>query len=122
MFPCSFICPHHPESGKRPTDLRALWHAVESQQVTHFGASPKFFGACRSAQVSPREEGLNLGSMRSILSTGSPLLPEHYDFIYKSVKEDVHLASISGGTDILGCFMLGQVCKNFPQGSDWRFV
>eukprot|EP00903_Cladosiphon_okamuranus_P007120 g6918.t1 len=93
-------------------DLAALWRVSAEEGVTHLGASPKYFGACKQKGVVPAvdcaadgEDGLE--NLRAILSTGSPLLPEHFQWIYEAVKSDVHLASISGGTDILGCFALG---------------
>ncbi|CAM9705446.1 unnamed protein product, partial [Laminaria digitata] len=92
-------------------DLSALWRVASREGVTHLGASPKYFGACKQRSVVPSTDcaadGEGLGRLRAILSTGSPLLPEHFQWIYQAVKPDVHLASISGGTDILGCFALG---------------
>ncbi|CAM9803407.1 unnamed protein product, partial [Phaeothamnion confervicola] len=102
----------------------ALWRLAAAQRLTHLGLSPKYIAACMAAGVSPRREGLDLSPLRTVLSTGSPLLPEHFAWVYSEVKEkkgdasgggaggggkggDLHLASISGGTDILGCFMLG---------------
>ncbi|CAM9305652.1 unnamed protein product [Ectocarpus sp. 6 AP-2014] len=93
-------------------DLAALWKVSVKEGVTHLGASPKYFGACKQKGVVPGVDCAASGSdglkkLRTILSTGSPLLPEHFQWIYQAVKGDVHLASISGGTDILGCFALG---------------
>src|SRR5690606_13665863 len=56
-----------------------------------------------------------LATVRTMLSTGSPLAPESFDFVYRSIKSDIHLASISGGTDICGCFVAGN-----PLGPVWR--
>ena len=81
-----------------------LWNLVSQEKVTVFGTSPKFISACMKANYHPE---LNFESLVSLLSTGAPLLPEHYEWVYKEIKKDLHLASISGGTDIVSCFMLG---------------
>lgn len=86
-------------------DFSVLWRAVSDHKVTHFGTSPKFLSACMKAAYEPSD--LTLSSLRAVLSTGSPLLPEHFTWVYEHVGKDVHLASISGGTDIISCFMLG---------------
>ncbi len=81
-----------------------LWDVCREEGVTHFGTSPKFISTCMQAQdLAP---GKNMASLRTILSTGSPLLTPHFEWIYREFP-DVHLASISGGTDIISCFMLG---------------
>lgn len=88
-----------------PTQDR-LWDIARDERVTHFGTSPKFIGSCMAAgEFAPTEHG-PLTDLRCVLSTGSPLLPAHFEWIYKHLPE-VHLASISGGTDIISCFMLG---------------
>ncbi len=87
-------------------DLGALWRMAHRTGVTHFGTSPRFLRACELAGVTPSQEA-DLGGLRAVLSTGSPLQPEQFDWVYEHVHDDVHLASISGGTDILGCFVLG---------------
>lgn len=71
-----------------------------------FGTSAKFISSVEKTGASPRYQ-FSLKSLRAILSTGSPLLPKNYDFIYQQVKPDVQLSSISGGTDIVSCFALG---------------
>lgn len=86
-------------------DFSVLWRVVSDHKVTHFGTSPKFMSACMKAEYAPKD--LPLGNLRTVLSTGSPLLPEHFSWVYEHVGRDVHLASISGGTDIISCFMLG---------------
>ena len=78
---------------------------VDRLKVNLFGTSPKFLRAMENAEVDVSE--LSLESLQCVLSTGSPLLPEQYDYVYTAIKSDVHLASISGGTDILGCFFCG---------------
>ncbi len=87
-------------------DMMALWQMVDTEGVTVFGTSPKFIQSSREAGIAPQQE-LGFKALKAILSTGSPLLPEHYSWIYGQVKSDLHLASISGGTDIISCFMLG---------------
>jgi acetoacetyl-CoA synthetase len=87
-------------------DLGILWNIVGTEKVTALGTSPKFISACMNADTKPNKH--LLGHVpRTVLSTGSPLLPEHYSWIYDRVGKDLHLASISGGTDIISCFMLG---------------
>ncbi|MDO6422683.1 acetoacetate--CoA ligase [Saccharophagus degradans] len=78
---------------------------IDKLNINIFGTSPKFLKALEGETDGLKT--LNLTSLESILSTGSPLLPEQYDFVYQHIKQDVALASISGGTDILGCFFLG---------------
>ena len=86
--------------------VQTLWSLAERTRVTHFGTSPKFLAACEKAGFRPRDS-VDLGAMRTLLSTGSPLNPEQFDWVYDAVATDVHLASISGGTDLLGCFAGG---------------
>ncbi|WP_415054731.1 acetoacetate--CoA ligase [Halopseudomonas sp.] len=85
-------------------DLNALWQLAEDYRVTHFGTSAKFLGGCRNAHLQPGQQ-FDLKPMRVLFSTGSPLLPEDYDWVYQAVKADLLLASISGGTDIVSCFV-----------------
>ncbi len=87
-------------------DRDVLWRMAERERITIFGTSPKYLGALHKDGGVPRER-FDLSSLRTILSTGSPLAPEQYDFVYQAIKPDVHLASISGGTDIVSCFALG---------------
>jgi acetoacetyl-CoA synthetase len=91
--------PFHPDPG-------ALFDLAESEGVTVFGVSAKFLDAAAKAGVEPIRSH-DLSRLRTILSTGSPLAPESFDWVYTSVKRDVALASISGGTDIVSCFVLG---------------
>jgi len=92
----------------------ALWQIVAEEAVEHFGTSAKFIDACKKAEYSPAAQ-LDLSSLRTILSTGSPLVPESFDWVYAEVKDDLLLASITGGTDIVSCFALG--CPELPV---WR--
>jgi len=89
----------------------ALWDLVAEERVEHFGTSAKYLDACKKAGVEPAA-GHDLGALRAIYSTGSPLVPESFDWVYDRVKADVQLASISGGTDIISCFVLG--CPLLP--------
>jgi acetoacetyl-CoA synthetase len=84
----------------------ALFDYCDREGINFFGTSAKFIDAVRKSGLEPmRTHGL--ASLRAIASTGSPLAPENFEFVYSSIKRDVHLASISGGTDIVGCFVLG---------------
>ena len=87
-------------------DAAVLWRLAERAGITHFGTSPKFLAACQQAGVRPGQVA-DLSGVRSVLSTGSPLSPEQFDWVYDAVAADVHLASISGGTDLIGCFAGG---------------
>ncbi|MFL2940045.1 MAG: acetoacetate--CoA ligase [Candidatus Poseidoniales archaeon] len=91
--------PSYPNLGK-------LWKIIDDVGITHFGTSPKFLSACDSAKILPNEF-CTLDSLQAILSTGSPLVEEQFDWIYDHVKSDIQLSSISGGTDIIGCFLAG---------------
>ncbi len=84
--------------------LQKFFEVIEREQIHIFGTSPKFLKALEDTNP---EFTVNFNCLETILSTGSPLLPEQFDFVYKKIKNDVLLASISGGTDIIGCFMLG---------------
>ena len=83
-----------------------LFDIAEENQLTFLGLSAKYIDSIRKLDLHPKESH-NLSSVRTIASTGSPLSPEGFNFIYENVSSKVHLASISGGTDICGCFMLG---------------
>jgi len=85
--------------------LSSPWDLAEKEKITHMGTTPRFLQACRK-RVRPAEDN-DLSNLRVVLSTGSPLLPEDYEYVYSKVKDDVMLASISGGTDICSCFALG---------------
>lgn len=84
----------------------AMWDLASEEAVTLFGTSAKFIDASAKAGVKPGRSR-NLSALRTITSTGSPLSPEGYNYVYDDVKSDVHLALISGGTDICGCFVIG---------------
>ncbi|AMO55462.1 acetoacetyl-CoA synthetase [Endozoicomonas montiporae] len=84
----------------------ALVDLLEEEQVSVFGTSAKYIAALEKAGVKP-DETHDLKHLKAILSTGSPLLHESFDYVYRSVKNDLCLSSISGGTDIVSCFALG---------------
>jgi acetoacetyl-CoA synthetase len=86
-------------------DLNALWKFIEEAQINHFGTSAGFILANIKAEIKPSQ--FNLSSLRSIGSTGSTLPPEGFDWIYKEVKTDLWLASMSGGTDVCSAFVGG---------------
>jgi acetoacetyl-CoA synthetase len=87
-------------------DRDVLWRMAEQEKITIFGTSPKYLAALEKDGGQPGRS-FDLRALRTILCTGSPLAPEQYDYVYGQVKDDVHLASISGGTDIISCFCLG---------------
>jgi len=91
-----------------------LWDMAEAERITTFGTSAKWLALAEKEGHSPRTSH-NLSAMTSILSTGSPLASHTFDYVYKQVKADVRLSSISGGTDIISCFALGN-----PIGPVWR--
>lgn len=94
------------EGSPAHPDLTSLWKVVDQENISVFGTSAKFIGSCRIQDVFQTKK-LMFKNLKTILSTGSPLLPEDYDWIYKHVPNDVLLSSISGGTDIVSCFFLG---------------
>jgi acetoacetyl-CoA synthetase len=83
-----------------------LWNMAEQEGITVFGTSAKYLAMCEKHGLAPIETH-DLPALRTILSTGSPLALHSFDYVYSSVKHDVHLASISGGTDIVSCFAGG---------------
>jgi len=91
-----------------------LFDLAQRERVTLFGTSAKFIDACKKAGLEPAATH-DLSALRLITSTGSPLAAESFDYVYRAIKSDVHLASISGGTDIVSCFVLGE-----PTAPVWR--
>jgi acetoacetyl-CoA synthetase len=87
---------------------------TERERVTVFGTSAKYLALCEKGGVQP-ERDRDLSALRAILSTGSPLAAHSYDYVYDRIKRDVRLSSISGGTDIISCFALGN-----PVAPVWR--
>ncbi len=99
--------PFHPDGNR-------LFALAAKERITIFGTSAKYIDGVKKAGLEPGKSH-DLGALRTILSTGSPLVPESFDYVYRSIKADVHLASISGGTDIVSCFVLGN-----PIAPVWR--
>ena len=95
-------------------DGDVLWRYAEDEAITIFGTSAKYLAALDKAGLRPGDSH-DLSALRILLSTGSPLAPEGFDYVYDAIAADVCLSSISGGTDILGCFALGN-----PAGPVWR--
>jgi acetoacetyl-CoA synthetase len=91
-----------------------LWDFAQQEKMNVFGTSAKYIDACKKAGLAPARTH-DLSTLRLITSTGSPLAPESFDYVYSDIKKDVHLASISGGTDIVSCFVLGD-----PTSPVWR--
>ena len=91
--------PFHPDAG-------VLWRIAEEEKITIFGTSAKYIAAMEKSSFVPASS-VDLSSLQTMLSTGSPLLPDGFDYVYRSIKANVLLASISGGTDIVSCFALG---------------
>ncbi|NQV85952.1 MAG: acetoacetate--CoA ligase [Woeseiaceae bacterium] len=87
-------------------DGRILWEIAERERITIFGSSAKYLSALQNTTVRPKHD-FSLPALRTVLSTGSPLAPESFDFVYAAIASDLQLSSISGGTDILSCFALG---------------
>ncbi len=99
--------PFHPDGN-------VLFDFADAHGMTVFGTSAKYIDALSKAGLKPRETH-SLSTLRAMTSTGSPLAPEGFDYVYADIKQDLQLASISGGTDIVSCFMLGN-----PAGAVWR--
>ena len=87
-------------------DPRVLWDLVEQERVTVFGTSAKYLALAEKAGLAPRDTH-DLGRLRTIISTGSPLAAHSFDFVYEHVHPDVHLCNVSGGTEIISCFAGG---------------
>ena len=87
-------------------DGRVLWEMAGEEKITVFGTSARYISALEKAGVRPKDE-FELSHLKAVLSTGSPLAPESFDYVYDAISEDVQLASISGGTDIISCFGTG---------------
>ena len=92
-------------------DEEILWEKIESHGITIFGTSPKYLSLCQKTDLNPLKK-FDLSKLKTILSTGSPLSKDNFEWVYSSVKKDIQLSSISGGTDIISCFMLGN--PNLP--------
>jgi acetoacetyl-CoA synthetase len=99
--------PFHPDGN-------VLFDFADETGMTLFGTAAKFIDAVNKAHLSPIDTH-DLRSVRTMTSTGSPLAPESFEFVYSGIKRDIHLASMSGGTDIVSCFVAGD-----PTGPVWR--
>jgi acetoacetyl-CoA synthetase len=100
--------PFHPDPG-------VLWRIAERERLAVFGTSARYLASLRQSGFRPWE-AVRLDALRTVLSTGSPLAPEGFDFVHDAIKADVQLASISGGTDIVSCFVLGQPTRPVRRG------
>ncbi len=96
-------------------DAKAMFDMAEQEHVSIFGTSAKYIAAVEKAHLIPKQSH-DLSAIKSILTTGSPLSHESFRYVYRDIKEDVCLSSISGGTDIMGCFTLGNVCLPVYEG------
>ena len=93
---------------------RILWDYAEAENITIFGTAAKYIDAIAKLNLEPVVSH-KLPHLKALLSTGSPLAPESFEYVYRNIKQDLHLASISGGTDIVSCFALGN-----PAAPVWR--
>ena len=100
--------PFHPDGN-------ALFDYVAEEGIETFGTSAKYIDAVKKAGLAPAKTH-DLSKLEAILSTGSPLVPESFDFVYESIKRDLRLSSISGGTDIVSCFVLGNPAAPVHRG------
>ncbi|SMF44060.1 acetoacetyl-CoA synthetase [Xaviernesmea oryzae] len=96
-------------------DGNVLFDYAQDEEFAVFGTSAKYIDAVRKGGIVPKDTH-DLSALRLITSTGSPLSPEGFSFVYEGIKGDVHLASISGGTDIVSCFVLGNPLKSVWRG------
>lgn len=87
-------------------DCGPLWRMVEAEKLTHLGISPKYLATLAEKGFAPGRE-TDVSSLRWLMSAGSPVAPHQYDWMYEAIKADLGFASISGGTEILGCFLIG---------------
>ncbi|MGY5729937.1 acetoacetate--CoA ligase [Vibrio chemaguriensis] len=110
-------------------DHSVLWRLVDEHSVSLFGTSAKYLEALEHANCSPKLEH-DLKSLKTLCSTGSVLYPEQFNYVYQHIKQDLHLDSIAGGTDICGCFVLGNPispvykgeCQSAGLGIDVRIL
>jgi acetoacetyl-CoA synthetase len=91
--------PFHPDPG-------VLWRMAAAERLSIFGTSARYLLALEKAGFNPAEH-VNLPDLRTVLSTGSPLAHESYDYVYRAIKQDLQLSSVAGGTDIIACFVIG---------------
>jgi acetoacetyl-CoA synthetase len=98
-------------------DNQRLLELIDDERINVFGTSPKFLATLESSGAKPRESH-DLGSLKTLLCTGSALSPQSYDFVYRDFKPDVCLASMSGGTDIVSCFVNGNPMSAVRRGEN----
>ncbi|WP_417210403.1 acetoacetate--CoA ligase [Antarctobacter sp.] len=96
-----------------------LFDYASEEHMTHFGTSAKYIDSLRKVDFRPGAEH-DLGDLRAMMSTGSPLLGDGFDYVYDTIKQDLHLASISGGTDIVSCFVTGDPTAPVHRGEIQR--
>jgi len=87
-------------------DGSLLWKVADKEKLTHLGISPKYISTLEDINEKPINK-YNINSLRWLLAAGSPVAPSQFDWIYKNIKKDIGFASISGGSEVLACFMLG---------------
>jgi len=100
--------PFHPDPG-------VLFKLVQDEKISIFGTSPNFLSALERAEVKPVKE-YDLSSLKTILSTGSPLSVENYQFVYRDIKKDVFLNNFAGGTEVISCFGIGNPISPVYEG------
>ena len=96
--------------GNPVAPIDRLWQLVEEEGISLLGVSAKYIDTIRKANLNP-DQDFDLSKLRTMCSTGSPLSTDGFEYIYSNIKQDLHLASISGGTDIISCFVLGVPIK-----------
>src|SRR5699024_7530986 len=96
-------------------NLERLWELIEEVGIHHFGTSAPFLLACRKKQLRPGSK-YDLSALRSIGSTGSPLPPEGFEYVYEHIKKDVWLCSMSGGTDVCTAWVGSNILKSVIKG------
>ncbi len=96
-------------------DGRVLWTLAERERLNVFGTSAKYLSALEKSGLRPKDK-FDLSALRTVLSTGSPLAPESFDFVYDAIGEDLQLSSIAGGTDIISCFVQGNPVLSVRRG------
>ena len=92
-----------------------LFEFISEEKATLFGVSAKYIDTLRNNKVVPKNN-YNLSNLKTICSTGSPLSEDSFKYVYDNIKKDVHLSSISGGTDIISCFVLGNLLQSVNAG------
>lgn len=101
---------------KEGLDCSPLWRVIEQEKLTHLGISPKYLATLAEEGFEPKQ-AFNLSSLRWLFSAGSPVAPSQYDWIYTAISKQIGFASISGGTEIMGCFLLGSPWHSVKKGT-----